>query len=623
MPDRESNPVLAAALQDAALGMRVFPVVRGKKTPALKNWPKLATTDETTIREWWSGEHRDCGIGIATGDGLWVLDIDPGKGGEDSLGELEREFGKLPDTVECLTGGGGRHLYFKSANGQQIRNATALAGYAGLDVRGEGGFVVAPPSVHESGQKYEWELSSELGEVELATGPAWLLELLEQHGGNGKGRAEPNHPFKTRRRIPIGKRNPTLFSLAGVLRREGFDPEEIEPLLQQVRLRRCEGIDDPQNRFPEEEVHGIAHGIARYEPEHTIAPVAPQDWLQNACSKSLAEIMAGEKPARKPSILGDGLLPERSVGSLFGPPGLGKTQTVITLAMRVAGGRDFFGWKTTPCNILYLCPELDLPEFWDRALAIEAAECAARGHDLGPESARALIEQSRSRIFPVTGDMLPRLPDLKNPEDREAIIAAVRARHAGLLILDPLALLHTASENSNDEMLEVMRGLHEIKVRAETTPLLVHHTRKSLPGMKDPGFDAMRGAGAVAAHVRVILRLEEKRQKLCLSCEKSTHTRRPEPIWLERLDTGALVATDAAGDPSAERDQRAEAVISYVESQDGGPVTIEEIKEHVSAVAELEGRTIRKYLQEESERTDCEPRISAAGATRDRTWRAR
>jgi hypothetical protein len=456
----------------------------------------------------------------------------------------------------------------------------------------------------------------------LAQAPESLLALARKASGNGKGRAAPNHPLRTPGRIPVEERNTTLTRLAGRLRHDGYDPEEIAALLLEVRRRRCDDVDDPQNLFPEEEVRRIAYGMARYEPEHSIAPVEPQGWLHQVCSKSLAEIMAGEKPARKPSILGDGLLPHGSLGCVFGPPDLGKTQLMIALALSVAGGWDFFGWKTTPCIVLDFCPELDLPEYWDRVLAIEAAECEARGWDEKAEEVRARLEQSRSRIFPVTGDMLPRLPDLKNPEDREAIIAAARAREARLLILDPLALLHTASENSNDEMLEVMRGLHEIKVRADTTPLLVHHTRKGLPGLKDPGFDAMRGAGAIAAHVRVILRLEETRGKLRLSCEKSTHTRRPEPIWLERLDTGALVATDAAGDPSAEREGRAEAVVSYVESQGERPVPLEEIKKNVAAIAGVKDRTIRDYLQQELKRTDCKPRIKASGATKNRTWRA-
>jgi hypothetical protein len=613
------------ALRYAELGLRVIPIVRKHKMPAMEGWRDAATDSSVTIRGWWEGGFRACDVGIVTGAGsdIFVLDVDPGRGGEEALASLVREHGPLPDTVECLTGGRGTHHYFRMPEGIDIRNATDVAGYRGLDVRGEGGFVVAPPSVHESDRSYEWEASSTIGEVEIAPAPGWLLDLLRAGRENGSSQGHRRRPSVTPARIPVGCRNSTLASLAGRLRRDGYDPEEIEPLLLKVRERRCDGLDESGAPFPEEEVLAIAEGMARYEPAHTIgivrrgSPLAQESW------RSLAEIMAGEKPERPPPILGDGLIPERSLAVLYGQSNLGKTYLVLTLILSVVAGRDFFGWQTRPCNVLYLCPELDLAEFWDRVEAIEAAECSRLAQDPDAPAVRRVLEQARERVFPVTGDMLPQLPDLNKPEDRKALVEACRAHEAKLLALDPFSFFRSGREGDNDEMISVMHGLHEIKVQADTTPLLVHHPRKGQQGKEDAGFDAMRGAGAIAAHSRVILRLEEKWGRLRLSCEKATHTRRSEPIWLDRLESGALVRTQPAADPSVERDERAEAVMAYVANQEGREIDLEEIMTAVPEVSDVKGPTVRGYLRREIEVEDREPRIEAVGTTKDRRWKAR
>jgi hypothetical protein len=100
----------------------------------------------------------DTGIAVRTGaeSGLVVLDVDPQHGGDDTLAELLAAHGVLPITVECFTGGGGRHIYFRHPGGE-VRNSAGKVG-PGLDIRGDGGYVVAPPSPHPSGRRYEWSV---------------------------------------------------------------------------------------------------------------------------------------------------------------------------------------------------------------------------------------------------------------------------------------------------------------------------------------------------------------------------------------------------------------------------------------------------------------------------------
>ncbi len=153
-----TNNVLACALWYASLGWPVFPCRPGAKEPLTAHGVLDATIDEQTIRSWWA-KWPAANVAIATGAkaGLVVLDVDPRHGGDESLAALEAKYGKLPSTVECLTGGGGRHLYFKYPGGT-IKNATALGGWPGLDVKGDGGYVIAPPSIHPSGERYRWAL---------------------------------------------------------------------------------------------------------------------------------------------------------------------------------------------------------------------------------------------------------------------------------------------------------------------------------------------------------------------------------------------------------------------------------------------------------------------------------
>ena len=165
-----SPPLLDAALSYAELG---WPVVKlNGKRPAASNGFKDATTDPRRIRATFRGSRR-ANLGIATGEAnLLVLDVDPRHGGDESLRALEQVNGPLPQTVRARTGGGGEHIFFKNP-GDVGSSAGRLA--HGLDVRGNGGYVVAPPSVHKSGKRYSWINPPD--DFEVVNPPAWLLAL--------------------------------------------------------------------------------------------------------------------------------------------------------------------------------------------------------------------------------------------------------------------------------------------------------------------------------------------------------------------------------------------------------------------------------------------------------------
>jgi hypothetical protein len=150
-----SDDRLTAALACRARGWSVIPVAPHGKRPLLP-WrsfqARLASVAE--VRRWFE-RWPDANFAIVTGrlSGLVVLDIDPRHGGADSVAAFEAERGPLPATIEVLTGGGGRHLYFRHP-GARVGNRVGLR--PGIDLRADGGCVVAPPSVHPSGRRYAW-----------------------------------------------------------------------------------------------------------------------------------------------------------------------------------------------------------------------------------------------------------------------------------------------------------------------------------------------------------------------------------------------------------------------------------------------------------------------------------
>mgnify|MGYP005853076027 CR=1 FL=1 len=226
---------LKAALDYLRLGWSVFPVEPGGKRPLLR-WQvdQYRRADVPEIAEWFR-RWPHANIAVVTGivSALVVLDLDPQHGATASLEQLDRQHGPLPETVEAHTGGGGRHLYFAHP-GDITHNRVGLL--PGIDLRGDGGYVVAPPSIHGSGEPYRWVRSPEvLYPVSL---PPWLLQVPAAQG------APQGHPRSYWRRllrdgVAEGARNDTIASLAGHLLRHGVDPQVVAELLLSWNLVRC------------------------------------------------------------------------------------------------------------------------------------------------------------------------------------------------------------------------------------------------------------------------------------------------------------------------------------------------------------------------------------------------
>ena len=247
------NHFVEQVLRMAKRGWRLFPVKPREKQPLVADWPHQATNQEEHLR-FWIKRFTDCNWGLATGadSGVFVLDVD-GEDGAASIQELRNLHPEEWTETLAVKTARGMHLYFEYAAGAVIRNsASKLA--RGLDVRGAGGYVLVPPSVHPSGAVYQWAGTGE--NMPVAPAPAWLIEVLSISAG----RSTTTHAMVSNVIVPEGQRNARLTSLAGTMRRQGITPQGIEAALLAENVVRC------LPPLPEAEVCNIARSVSRYQP---------------------------------------------------------------------------------------------------------------------------------------------------------------------------------------------------------------------------------------------------------------------------------------------------------------------------------------------------------------------
>lgn len=260
-----STALLHAALAYAARGWRVLPLHTMRvgrcscnrancpspaKHPRTMNGSAGASSDFAQIRKWW-GMWPEANIGIATGGDLAVVDLDVSRNGIENWEALADDNGGPLDALTVRTGGGGKHLYVRVPH--KVQNSVDKLAL-GVDVRGEGGYVVAPPSVHASGREYTWLDCDPVDDaVSMTDAPTWLLAKI----ANMRVVSAPDSPAVDA--FPKGQRNSGLFGIARRMRAMGLGYDEMVPSLLDVNDRRCFPPLDPA------EVKQIARSASGYE----------------------------------------------------------------------------------------------------------------------------------------------------------------------------------------------------------------------------------------------------------------------------------------------------------------------------------------------------------------------
>lgn len=251
--------LLDYALYYVSKGWAVFPLSPRSKVPLWGSNGLLdATTDTEKVEAWWK-ENPEYNIGIATGEksGFVVMDVDPRNGGNETLYEKVIEHGSLPGTIQFRTGGGGRHFLFRYP-GYKVKSTNI---FPGLDSKGDGGYIVAPPSVHESGRLYE----AITLDIVLAEIPDWWSKKVKAPPEKKGARRVIPSSFAIERylegeMIREGGRDEQLFICACKMRAEGLEQDQIYTALSEVNTIRC------SPPLKEKDILRISKSASKYEP---------------------------------------------------------------------------------------------------------------------------------------------------------------------------------------------------------------------------------------------------------------------------------------------------------------------------------------------------------------------
>jgi len=456
------------------------------KHPRITDWPNRATAVPEQVAEWWR-MWPAANIGVATGreSGIVVVDVDPRHGGDETLLRLTEQHGLLPAGPICSTGGGGWHYYYRHPGGRVLSRTVA----PGIDIKGDGGQVVAPPSVHASGVSYEW-CDGAGPDTPLPEPPDWLLLMMQsatEYAHEG--------PREVPALIPAGERNNTLASFAGTMRRRGASEGVIFAALMALNLERC---SPPLERT---EVAQIAASIAQKpadEPTPLVVDVGaperpglrgrrPQREAYVPRTFTARELLERELPQVKWAI--SGLLPE-GVGILAGKPKLGKSWWALYAAVAVAQGGIVMGEEHG-----FHCEQGDA-----LVLALEDSE-------------RRL--QARLRQLLQDGAPPDRLHlELRWPRDDEGGVEALDAwlgQHprTRFVVIDTLARFRArggdpkyADDYAAIEGLQALAGRHGVAI------LLITHYRKAF---SEDWIDSVTGTLGIAGAADTILGLERPR----------------------------------------------------------------------------------------------------------------
>lgn len=458
------NVLLKSALKYVeVMGWPVLPL--NGKHPLTKHGSKDATTDVAELREWWNRWPR-ANIGLATAIKFWALDIDTKKAGDLSLEQLEAKYGKLPDTLQQITGTGGRHYLFLPPDFIVTNSESEIA--PGVDVRGVGGYIVAAPSIHPlTGREYVWDGLAPIAEQKLLPAPKWLLDMLRAGANNRSSGAQPIPD-----RIPKGKQHSTLVSLAGSMRQRGLDFPEIFAALDVTNRERC---TEPG---PIENIRQIAESVCRYEKgKQPPSSKNGKPSTETIIETSASEVYAGNYADPEP-IIDNLLFPGLTL--FAGKSKLGKSWFAMQTAIAIASGQPLAEYLQVmkPGRVLYLSLE---------------------------ESPRQTKRRMRM-LMPHANDFLNNIKMVYEIPPLLAGGAAILDKHleehpAEVVIIDSLlALVRQAGRGKSVDVMQadynVTNTLRQIAEKHGITILLIAHTRKA-PG---DAIDTVQGTmGLVAA----------------------------------------------------------------------------------------------------------------------------
>lgn len=473
--------MLQHALKYLKMGWSVIPLRPSGKEPLIpwQEYQKRLPTEQEVL-EWWS-QWPTANIGLVTGSisNLLVLDAD----GEKGLKYLQEVDFKSPVTV---ISGKGKHLYFKWSEG--IRNSASKIA-EGVDIRGEGGYCVLPPSSHPNGLRYRWERN--LIVPQLPSLPEGLVKAVGPSIAPGFTPAV-GKPVgwisEALKGMKHGNIDDTLFTVCSRLRADGYSRDDARILLQPhaERAGATPGhLDDK-----------IDNVWARYtpnrkDPEPVNVPVP--DEVQNEAEGIEAFLQTDEKV----DWIVSGLIANKSIGFIVGLPETGKTWACIDLAIEAATGGKWLGqFGLGISKVLFIDQERFKGETKRRFKAVLAAK------GLSPKAVGNLSIKCGTSIK----------IDLEHSYN--AFRKELERLKPELVIVDSLATFHTKEENSRKDIQEVLERIKGLRNEFGCTFLFIHHENKlsfqSKEEGKEPSLAEMSGNIAIPAAAEVVLTMRKR-----------------------------------------------------------------------------------------------------------------
>ncbi|ERI13542.1 ATPase [Ochrobactrum sp. EGD-AQ16] len=524
------------------------------KTPLTSNGFRGATLNERIVRELWR-RNPAAMVGVPTGApiGAWVLDIDPKHGGPDTLAALEAEHGALPATLTAETTSGGRHYFFKHKAG--VRNRGALG--AGIDVRGDGGYVIAAGSVPAIGQPYRW-----LVDMEPVGAPDWLLELVLPRSYDSTTMYQAPSVSGTindryvERAVqselddlamePMGNRNNRLndaaFRLGTFVGAGALSESEARALLQDVARgwgrdfpRCCKTIDNglkagkmhprqaPEAVNDNTKLVDITRMLDNARAKVEGGEVNPEELVTTVQIDPEKLPPIEEEPADQPILAATpfqwkdpSTLPRREfafgrhfirkyVSVTVAPGGLGKTANSIVEALAMASGKALNGVKPPRRLKVWLFNVEDPRDELERRIMAACIHFNLKPEDI---DGHLFLDSGREQELVVAID------DKKGVKIQEPIVEAVAetilANGIDVMIVDPFVSTHQVNENDNGAIDKVAKLWAQIADYTNCSIDIVHHLRKVSD--REATVEDARGAVALigaARSVRVLNRMSE------------------------------------------------------------------------------------------------------------------
>jgi hypothetical protein len=522
---------LDTALEYSRLGIRVVPIKPGHKYPGIDNWQNLATDDSDVVTSWWSGDYKTYGIGIATGrtkhGQIFVVDVDDRDEyrGSDTLHDLEQRYGALPETVTAITGTGGQHLYFYSP--VEVRNDAGSRLGVGLDIRGEGGQVLAAPTTHPNGKQYQWVDGWSPMEKRPANAPQWLLTLLttqpamiKPQGTTDLFLADPTTPSarycaqttweqllipdgwtlaKTDRHGEQHWTRPgkdTRDGISATIGHNGNDAlivfTSTIPWLPEGGYNRFGymAARDHNGDWKQAAKTYLAHNTTPADPAH-ITPDEMLDMLVDWKSFWTQDHIVEDWIAKP-------LIARARQTALFAGAKTGKSWLTLNVVAALASGKPILGQPSaTQVHCLYLDYEMVEADLYERLEQFGYTEDDDLSH--------------------LHYALIPSLPPLNTPEGASAIMRLCELTKAEVVVIDTTGRAIEGEENSADSYREFARTTGLALKRAGIACVRTDHAGKD--GGKKHG---QRGSSAKNDDVDIVYRLDKTDDGLTL---ERTHTR--------------------------------------------------------------------------------------------------